>query len=68
MFLISLLHALHWIHTFFLSLSPRKVDRGIAGLEEAKNLAGKLLRLIQIGLTMPSLEKFRLLVYRTLVC
>ena len=36
-------------------------------LEEAKNLAGKLLRLTQIGLTRPSLEKSRQLVYTTLV-
>ena len=31
---------------FFLSF-PRRVDSAIAGLEEAKNLAGKVLRLIQ---------------------
>ena len=34
----------------------------IAGLEEAKNLAGESLRLIQIRLATPSLEKSRLLV------
>ena len=32
--------------SFFLSFS-RRVDSAIAGLEEAKNLAGKVLRLIQ---------------------
>jgi len=29
-------------------VSPRRVDSAIAGLEEAKSLAGKVLRLIQI--------------------
>jgi hypothetical protein len=32
--------------SFFLSF-PRRVGSAIAGLEEAKNLAGKVLRLIQ---------------------
>ena len=39
------------------------VDSAIAGPEEAKNLSGeKVLRLIQIRLTTPSLEKSRQLV------
>ena len=38
---------------FFLA----ELDSAIAGLEEAKNLAGKLLRLIQIGLATPTLAK-----------
>ena len=46
---------------FFLSF-PRYVDSAIAGPEEAKNLAGKVLRLIQIRLATPSLEKSRQLV------
>jgi hypothetical protein len=40
-------------------LFPRRVVSAIAGLEEAKNLAGKALRLIQIRLATPSLEKSR---------
>ncbi len=32
---------------YFLSGFPRRIDSAIAGLEEAKNLAGKVLRLIQ---------------------
>jgi hypothetical protein len=32
-------------------------DFGVAGPEETKNLAGKALRLIQIRLAIPSLEK-----------
>jgi hypothetical protein len=38
-------------------LFPRRVVSAIAGLEEAKNPAGKVLRLIQILLTPPSFEK-----------
>jgi hypothetical protein len=38
---------------FFLA----ELDSAIARLEEAKNLAGKLLRLIQIGLATPTLAK-----------
>jgi hypothetical protein len=38
-------------------LFPRRVDSAVAGLEEAKNPAGKVLRLIQIFLTPPSFEK-----------
>jgi hypothetical protein len=34
-----------------------ELDSAIAGLEEAKNLAGKLLHLIQIGLATPTLAK-----------
>jgi hypothetical protein len=46
----------HWIHaSSFLFLA--ELDSAIAGLEEAKNLAGKLLRLIQIGLATPTLAK-----------
>ena len=41
---------------FFLSF-PRRVVSAIAGLEEAKNLAGKVLRLIQIRLATLSVEK-----------
>jgi hypothetical protein len=33
---------------FFLSFLPRRVVSTVAGLEKAKNLAGKVLRLIQI--------------------
>ena len=40
---------------FFPFSFPRRVDSAIAGLEEAENLAGKVLRLIQIGLATPSL-------------
>ena len=36
-----------WIHGISF-LFPRYVDSAIAGPEEAKNLAGKVLRLIQI--------------------
>ena len=45
-----------WIHGSSF-LFPRRVDSAIAGPEEAKNPAGKVLRLIQIRLTTPSLEK-----------
>jgi hypothetical protein len=38
-------------------LSSRCIDSAIAGLEEAKNPAGELFRLIQIRLATPSLEK-----------
>ena len=38
-------------------LFPRRVDSAIAGLEEAKNPAGKILRLIQIRLMTSSVEK-----------
>jgi hypothetical protein len=38
---------------FFLA----ELNSAIAGLQEAKNLAGKLLRLIQICLPAPSLDK-----------
>jgi hypothetical protein len=41
----------------FLSF-PRRIDSAIAGLEEAKNPSGgEVLRLIQIRLATPSLEK-----------
>jgi hypothetical protein len=43
-----------WIHG---SSFPRCVDSVIAGPEGAKNLAGEVLRLIQIRLAMPSFEK-----------
>jgi hypothetical protein len=43
--------------SFFPFFLPRRVVSAIAGLEEAKNLAGKVLRLIQIGLSTPSLAK-----------
>jgi len=40
--------------------SPLRLDFGTAGPEETKNLAGQnVLRLIQIRLTTPSLEKTR---------
>jgi len=49
--------------------SPAELILGSCGdPEEAKNLAGRVLRLIQIRLATPSLEKSRLLVYRALVC
>jgi hypothetical protein len=35
------------MHRYFLPWFPRSVDSAIAGLKEAKNLAGKVLRLIQ---------------------
>src|SRR5947207_8448807 len=38
-------------------LLRRRVDSALAGLEEAKNPAGKVLRLIQIFLTPTSFEK-----------
>jgi hypothetical protein len=34
-------------------LFPRRIDSAIAGLEEAKNLAGEVLRLIQIFFMCP---------------
>jgi hypothetical protein len=45
--------------SFFPFLFPRRVVSAIAGLEEAKNLAGKVPRLIQIFLRPPSFEKSR---------
>jgi hypothetical protein len=51
--------ALNWITGFmvlpFFFLA--ELDSAIAGLEEGKNLARKLLRLIQIGLATPTLAK-----------
>ena len=38
-------------------LFPRRIDSAIAGLEEAKNLAGEVLRLIQIFLTPAEFSK-----------
>src|SRR5207247_10683913 len=44
---------------YFLSGFPRRIDSAIAGLEEAKNLAGKCLRLIQMRVATRRLEKSR---------
>jgi len=44
---------------YFLSGFPRRIDSAIAGLEEAKNLAGKVLRLIQMRVATRMLEKSR---------
>jgi hypothetical protein len=46
---------IHWDSFRF----PAVLIVRFVGLEEAKNLAGKVLRLIQIGLATPSLEKSR---------
>src|SRR5438876_8821835 len=44
---------------YFLSGFPRRIDSAIAGLEEAKNLAGECLRLIQMRVATRRLEKSR---------
>ena len=52
---LSRVGVIHWV---FLSF-PRRIDSAIAGLEEAKNLAGKVLRLIQDRLSDAEFGKNR---------